>query len=101
MNVAGLNMGHVLVPGSVKVRGLGSSLPNCPLCLPTSDNDVFHRLTAAKLFLLEQNWNSKISPNRVFLSYHGPQMTQHGKYVSASIPLIPLSGRGPRGGIYS
>ena len=101
MNVAGLNMGHVLVPGSVKVRGLGSSLPNCPLCLPTSDNDVFHRLTAAKLFLLEQNWNSKISPNRVFLSYHGPQMTQHGKYVSASIPLIPLSGRGPREGIYS
>ena len=50
MNVAGLNMGHVLVPGSVKVRGLGSSLPNCPLCLPTSDNNVFHRLTAAKLF---------------------------------------------------
>ena len=107
MNVAGLNMGHVLVPGSVKVRGLGSSLPNCPLCLPTSDNDVFHRLTAAKLFGQGQlsaiivNQLSKISPNRVFLSYHGPQMTQHGKYVSASIPLIPLSGRGPREGIYS
>ena len=50
MNVAGLNMGHVLGPGSVKVRGLGSSLPKCPLCLPTSDNNVFHRLTAAKLF---------------------------------------------------